>query len=68
MDLVQPPPDDVMTTQSDYISGVYDLQDRLLLLIDVDRALILRAAAPDLANPRGAPLRASNEPPMEWGS
>ena len=39
---VQPPPDDVMTVQSDYLAGVYQLEDRLILLLDVDRALILR--------------------------
>lgn len=39
---VQPPPEDVMTVQSDYILGVYHQEDRLILLLDVDRALILR--------------------------
>lgn len=39
---VQPPPEDVMTLQSDYISGVYHLADKLVLLLNVDRALIVR--------------------------
>lgn len=39
---VQPPPDDVMTVQSDYLSGVYQQGDQLILLLDVDRALIIR--------------------------
>lgn len=42
LNLVQPPPDDVMTLQSDYILGVYHLGDQLLLLLDVDRALTIR--------------------------
>ena len=41
---VQPPPDDVMTVQSDYLAGVYQHEERLILLLDVDRALILRDA------------------------
>ncbi len=46
LNLVQPPPDDVMTLQSDYISGVYHLGDELLLLLDVDRALTIRDEPP----------------------
>ncbi|MCG8457334.1 MAG: chemotaxis protein CheW, partial [Holophagales bacterium] len=42
LNLVQPPPDDVMTIQSDYIRGVYGKEDDLILLLDVDRALIIR--------------------------
>ena len=38
---VQPPPEDVMTLQSDYLSGVYHLEDQLILLLDIDRALII---------------------------
>ena len=45
LDQVQPPPDDVMTVQSDYLSGVYHLEDRLILLLDVDRALIVQGPA-----------------------
>ena len=44
LDEVQPPPDDVMTLQSDYIRGVYDREDGLILLLDIDRALIIREA------------------------
>ncbi len=42
---VQPPPDDVMTIQSDYLSGVYHLDDQLILLLDIDRALIIQQSA-----------------------
>ena len=42
---VQPPPEDVMTIQSDYILGVYHQDDSLILLLDVDRALVLRDQA-----------------------
>ncbi len=38
---VAPPPDDVMTTQSEYIVGVYHLDDRLLILLDVERVLLV---------------------------
>ncbi|MEM7583883.1 MAG: chemotaxis protein CheW [Acidobacteriota bacterium] len=41
---VQAPPDDVMTAQSDYISGVYHLEDQLILLLDIDRALVVQEA------------------------
>ena len=39
---VQPPPEDVMTIESDYILGVYHQEESLILLLDVDRALVLR--------------------------
>ena len=39
---VQPPPEDTMTLQSDYIKGVYGDADDLILLLDIDRALIIR--------------------------
>jgi purine-binding chemotaxis protein CheW len=42
---VQPPPEDVMTVQSDYILGVYHQDDSMILLLDVDRALVLRDKA-----------------------
>jgi purine-binding chemotaxis protein CheW len=38
---VQPPPPDVMTTQSDYILGVYHLQESLVILLEVDRVLVI---------------------------
>lgn len=41
---MQAPPADVMTVQSDYISGVYHMGEELILLLDVDRALIIREA------------------------
>ena len=46
MNQVQPPPEDIMTLQSDYIQGVYGDADDLILLLDIDRALIIREAAP----------------------
>lgn len=42
MNLIQRPPDDVLTVQGDYIAGVYHQGDSLILLLDVDRALIVR--------------------------
>lgn len=47
LDQVQPPPDDVMTIQSDYLSGVYHLEDQLILLLDIDRALIIQDPTPE---------------------
>ncbi len=44
VDRIQPPPEDVMTVQSDYISGVYHVEQGLILLLDVDRALVIRDA------------------------
>jgi purine-binding chemotaxis protein CheW len=38
---VEPPPPDVMTQQSDYILGVYHLDESLVILLDVDRALVM---------------------------
>ncbi len=46
---VQPPPDDVMTVQSDYLSGVYHLDDQLILLVDIDRVLIIKDGVADVA-------------------
>lgn len=42
LNLIQRPPDDVLTMQSDYIAGVYHHGESLILLLDVDRALIVR--------------------------
>ena len=39
---IQPPPPDIMTTQSDYILGVYHLQEVLVILLDVDRVLFIK--------------------------
>ena len=38
-DSVQPPPADVMTAQSDYITGVCQLGERLVILLDVELVL-----------------------------
>ena len=43
---VQAPPEDVMTVQSDYILGVYHHGEQLILLFDVDRALVIKEPAP----------------------
>ena len=42
---VQPPPPDVMSAQSDYILGVHDLDDNLVILLDVDRVLVITESA-----------------------
>lgn len=39
---IQPPPDDVMTVQSDYISGIYHQERELILLLDVERSLVVK--------------------------
>lgn len=39
---IQPPPPDVMTHQSDYILGVYHLDEALVILLEVDRVLLIR--------------------------
>ncbi len=54
LEQVQPPPDDVMTVQSDYLSGVYHLDDQLILLLDIDRALIIHDQAPEPPGNTGA--------------
>ena len=41
---VQPPPPDVMTAQSDYIIGVSQLGERLVILLDVDLVLVVHEA------------------------
>lgn len=56
-DRIQPPPDDVMTVQSDYISGVYHLDEtgeELILLLDVDRVLIVKEPAASETAAEGA--------------
>ncbi|HYN22703.1 MAG TPA: chemotaxis protein CheW [Thermoanaerobaculia bacterium] len=37
----QPPPADVMTQRSEFILGVYRLEEALIILLDVDRVLLL---------------------------
>lgn len=61
VDRVQPAPDDVMTVQSDYISGVYHLGEELILLLDVDRVLIIKEPAPTTVDEAGT-LRAGAAP------
>lgn len=45
MNEVKPPPEDVVTVQSDYLTGVYSDENRLILLADVDRMLVFKEAA-----------------------
>ncbi len=59
VDRIQPPPEDVMTIQSDYISGVYQTDGQLLLLLDVDRALIIREMAPSVREAGDSPAAAA---------
>lgn len=40
---IQPPPEDVMTVQSDYISGIVQLERGLILLLDVERSLVIQS-------------------------
>ena len=44
---VQAPPEDVMTAQSDYVLGVYHHGDQLVLLFDVDRAMVIKGPTPE---------------------
>ena len=46
---VQPPPPDVMTNQSDYILGVYHLQEALVILLDVDKVLTIKDSLQQMA-------------------
>jgi purine-binding chemotaxis protein CheW len=39
---IQPPPPDIMTNESDYIIGVYHLQDVLAILLDVNKVLLIK--------------------------
>jgi purine-binding chemotaxis protein CheW len=50
-----PPPADVMTERSDYIRGVYHLEDQLIIALDLDRALLIHdeASPPRPAAPLG---------------
>lgn len=41
LNAVEAPPADVMTEQSEYIIGLYHLGDRLLILLDVGRVLLI---------------------------
>ena len=44
LNAVAAPPDDVMTEQSEYITGVYRLPKTLLILLDVEKVLTIPAA------------------------
>ena len=39
---VEPAPEDVLTDQSDYILGVYDLDPGLMILLDLDTVMLVR--------------------------
>jgi len=41
MNAVQPPPSDIMTCQSQYITGVYQHKEQLVLLLDVEQVLLI---------------------------
>lgn len=41
----QAPPEDAVGAQSDFVTAVYHLADRLILMLDVDRVLTLREAS-----------------------
>lgn len=43
--LVLPPPEEVLSQHTDYITGVARLDARLIILLDVDRALMLSPSA-----------------------
>lgn len=46
---VQQPPPDVITNQSDYIIGVYHLQEALVILLDVDKVLMIKDSLQQMA-------------------
>jgi purine-binding chemotaxis protein CheW len=46
---VQPPPSDVLTEQSDYILGVTNLDENLVILLEVDRVLTIKEPIPAAA-------------------
>jgi purine-binding chemotaxis protein CheW len=41
-DTVQPPPEDIMTPQADWLAGVARRPDRLLILLELDAVLLLQ--------------------------
>jgi chemotaxis signal transduction protein len=43
---IQPPPPDVMTEKSEYILGVVHLQEELVILLEVEKALVIQEAGP----------------------
>ena len=44
-DAVLAPPGEVLSAQTDYVTGIGRLDTRLIILLDLDRALLLAAAA-----------------------
>ena len=44
MSRIEPPPEEVVERGGDYIRGVAKLDDRLIILVDLERLLALRAA------------------------
>ncbi len=44
VDTVVPPPDEVLSAHTDYITGVARLGTRLLILLDLDKALLLQVS------------------------
>jgi purine-binding chemotaxis protein CheW len=46
---VQAPPSDVLTEQSDYILGVTNLDENLVILLEVDRVLTIKEPVPAVA-------------------
>jgi purine-binding chemotaxis protein CheW len=53
--LVRPPPAEALSTQVDYVTGVAQVQGRLIILLDLDRVLLLAPEAarePAPAEPR----------------
>jgi purine-binding chemotaxis protein CheW len=59
---IQPPPPDIMTEQSDYILGVYHLQARIAILLDVDRVLLIHDSLqqPEKISASGIPCLEGN--------
>ena len=55
------PPDDVMTARSDYIRGVYHLDDQLIIALDLDQVLLIHDEEPA----PGAPAAPAEEPPSD---
>jgi purine-binding chemotaxis protein CheW len=53
---VKPPPADVLSAYTDYVTGVAQLGDRLIIMLDLDKVLLLSPAAVEPAS--AAPLRA----------
>lgn len=41
MNQVKPPPEDIMTGQSDYLTGVYHMDELFVILLDADRVLMI---------------------------